>query len=341
MSLSVGIMRTRYLGDVILLVPLIREIQRFDPQASVTVVVNAGTGYPLEHFPGVRLLNLAGGSRLKRGGSTLALAAALSRSSFDLWIDLTVSDRSRFLTRLVRAPLKGAAGSADDRRKGDPWEIYRPLDLNNGPDHLLAMQGRLLGDMGIPVSGILEKAYFPDPVWTNRARSWIRERGLDQTPLLFLHPGGRHWFKRWPPDRFARLATLWTERTGGSVVVAGSGAERTLVDSVINGVADSRIFPLAGAPLGLLDGLIRWSRAFVGSDSGPLHMADAAHVPLVGLFGSTLPEVWGPTSSLHRQVLFHRLPCSPCRHTGCPEGEGNCLSRISVDEVFEKVEGFL
>jgi len=344
LALSVGIIRTRYLGDVILLVPLIREIQRFDRDARITVIVNEGTSYPLEKFPGVRVLTLSGGGRAKRWASTLDLAACLSRTSFDLLLDLTVSDRSRLLTRLVRAGRKGAAGASADRQIGDPWDPFVPVDMNLGPDHLIVMQGRLLNEMGIPVSGILEKAYFPDPVWVNQARSWIGERELAQTPLLLLHPGGRHWFKRWPPDRFARLSELWIDRTKGAVLIVGSGGERTLVDSVLNGIpfrSEKRAFALVGAPIGLLDGLIRWSRVFVGSDSGPLHMADSAHVPLVGLFGSTLPEVWGPTSSPRRSVLFHRLSCSPCHHTGCSLGEGNCLARIPVEEVWTEVERWL
>lgn len=344
MALSVGIIRTRYLGDVILLVPLIREIQRFDPEARVTVVVNEGTAYPLEHFPGVRVLTLSRGSRLSRWGSTLALGAELSRSSFDLLLDLTVSDRSRLLTRLARPGKSGAAGDKDDRRSGDPWDTYLPVDLNHGPEHVIVMHKRLLSMLGVSDSGILDKGYDPDPVWVDRAASWTTERGLSSTPLLFLHPGGRHWFKRWSPDRFARLGQCWIERTSGAAIVIGSGDESTLVDSVINGLSpadQNRVYSLTGAPVGLLDALVRTARVFVGSDSGPLHMADAAHVPVVGLFGSTLPEVWGPTSSPRRAVLSHRVSCSPCRHTGCAEGEGNCLARISVGEVWAQVDRWL
>ena len=338
--MKVLIIRTRYLGDTILLVPLIREIQQFDRNARITVILNEGTTYPLERFPGVEILSLARGSRLDRSGSFLSLMGHVRRLRPDLLLDLTVSDRSRWLTRISRAGKTGAAGEAADLVRG-PWEVRLPIDLNTGHDSVVAMHGALLRALGIPIAGITEKAYFPDPLWRERARGWIRERELDMVPLLFLHPGGRHWFKRWPPDRFARLADLWLKKREGAVVVAGTGAERTLVDSVLSGVSGGRIYPLIGASVGLLDGLIRRSTLFVGNDSGPLHMADAAHVPLVGLFGSTLPKVWGPISSPRREVVFHQKDCSPCHHTGCSLGSANCLASLSVEEVFSRMEALL
>jgi heptosyltransferase-3 len=338
--MKVLIIRTRYLGDTILLVPLIREIRQHDREARITVILNEGTTYPLERFPGVEILTLARGGALRRGASSLALLGEVRRLRPDLLLDLTVSDRSRWLTKLSRAGRTGAAGDPADLARG-PWEVRVPVDLNRGPASVVAMHGGLLSALGLPISGIMEKAYFPDPLWLERAGGWIRERGLDTVPTLFLHPGGRHWFKRWPPDRFARLASLWIKKRDGAVIVAGTGAERTLVDSVLSGVQSDRIHPLVAAPVGLLDGLIRRATVFVGNDSGPLHMADAAHIPLVGLFGSTLPAVWGPVCSPRREVAYRQKECSPCHHTGCTLGPDNCLASLSVEEVALHMERVL
>lgn len=341
MGLSVGLIRTRYLGDVVLLVPLIREIRAFDPESRITVVVNAGTAYPLERIPGVEVLPLATEGKLRRLVGTLSLAGTVRSRKLDLLLDLTLSDRSRLITRLSGAARTGAAGDPADRRSGDSWDTFFPVDLNNGPDHMILQFGRLLAETGIPVSGIRDKSFPPDPRWSDPADALLRKHFPDGNPVLFLHPGGRHWFKRWPPDRFARLADLWVAKRGGGVLVAGTKAERTLVESVLSGTAEEGIVPLIGAPVGLLDALVRRATVFVGADSGPLHIADAAHVPLVGLFGSTLPEVWGPAAGPRREVVRHPVPCSPCPHVGCTMGEENCLSRITVREVFDRVESVL
>lgn len=338
MALSLGIIRTRYLGDVILLVPLIREIQSFDPKARISVVLNAGTTYPLERLPGISLLTMATNGKVRRFFSTLALAREIRGLRLDLLLDLTVSDRSRLISRFSGAKRTGAAGSAGDLREADPWQTYLPVDLDFGPEPVAVQYGKLFSALGLPVTGSGDKAYPPDPRWSQEALDFWARNFPKKEPVLFLHPGGRHWFKRWPPDRFARLADLWSLRTGGGVIVAGSFPERTLVESVLSGVARAKVTPLIGAPIGLLDALIRRATVFVGADSGPLHIADAAHLPLVGLFGSTLPAVWGPTASPRREVVYHRLSCSPCAHTGCRLGEDNCLETILVEEVYDRVE---
>ena len=46
--MKVLIVRTRYLGDTILLVPLIREIRQHDREARITVILNEGTTFLLE-----------------------------------------------------------------------------------------------------------------------------------------------------------------------------------------------------------------------------------------------------------------------------------------------------
>ena len=341
MALSLGIIRTRYLGDVILLVPLIREIQSFDPEARISVVLNAGTTYPLERFPGISLMTMATSGRIRRFLSTLALAREVRSRKLDLLFDLTVSDRSRLISRFSGAKKTGGAGARGDRREGDPWQSYLSVDLDFGPESVGVQYGKLFSALGLPVTGSGDKAYPPDPRWTGEAEGFLARTFPKKGPVLFLHPGGRHWFKRWPPDRFARLADLWGSRTGGGVIVAGSSPERTLVESVLSGVARAKAIPLIGAPIGLLDAIIRRATVFVGSDSGPLHIADAAHVPLVGLFGSTLPAVWGPTASPRREVVYHALSCSPCAHSGCSRGSENCLDSILVEEVYDRVERVL
>ena len=50
---------------------------------------------------------------------------------------------------------------------------------------------------------------------------------------------------------------------------------------------------------------------FISNDSGPLHLAGALGVPLVGIYGPTDHRNWGPRS--HTGVVLRKaLPCSPC-----------------------------
>jgi ADP-heptose:LPS heptosyltransferase len=83
--------------------------------------------------------------------------------------------------------------------------------------------------------------------------------------------------------------------------------------------------------LGDLASVFAASRLFIGSDSGPLHVASLVGTPVVQLMGPTDPvenAPWSGTPS--RQV---RLPvlCSPCR-SGCPAA--TCMRSITPDAVL-------
>ncbi len=51
-----------------------------------------------------------------------------------------------------------------------------------------------------------------------------------------------------------------------------------------------------------LAAVLRRCRLFVGNDNGPMHMAAALGVPVVGLFGPSGPAEWGPWGKGHHIV---------------------------------------
>ena len=74
---------------------------------------------------------------------------------------------------------------------------------------------------------------------------------------------------------------------------------------------------------------------FFGVDSGPMHMAAAAGVPVVALFGPTDERKWGPWGPGH-VVVSKYLACHPCKPHKC--GDHQCMEQISTAEALEAVE---
>jgi len=80
--------------------------------------------------------------------------------------------------------------------------------------------------------------------------------------------------------------------------------------------------------------VISWSKAFLGHDSGPMHLAAAAGVPCIAIFSArNLPGEWFPYGHGH-QVLYHRTECFGCRLDICVEHAKKCIASISVVEAF-------
>ena len=83
---------------------------------------------------------------------------------------------------------------------------------------------------------------------------------------------------------------------------------------------------------------------YVGGDSGPLHVAATSNVPIVGLYGPTLPvrsAPWRPRDVPTRAVERLDLPCRPCDQRRCVTDDFRCLTGIGAKEVVAAVEQVL
>ncbi len=77
------------------------------------------------------------------------------------------------------------------------------------------------------------------------------------------------------------------------------------------------------------------------NDSGLLHLAEILDVPVISVFGPTVPELgFGPTHP-QSEIVQSDLWCRPCSKTGrlCHRTKNPqlCLKQVSVDDVFRSV----
>jgi len=92
--------------------------------------------------------------------------------------------------------------------------------------------------------------------------------------------------------------------------------------------------------------LLRRVALFVGNDSGIMHLAAAAGIPLVALFGPQSPARFGPWSERARYV-YKGFPCSPCRQKFFTECDPSsrmkppCVEAITVEEVIRECRTLL
>jgi ADP-heptose:LPS heptosyltransferase len=158
---------------------------------------------------------------------------------------------------------------------------------------------------------------------TTQMLKWVRENGVGShiakkdSPIV-IHPGSGAPRKCWPADRFVDLAEKL--RSSGRAVRFVLGevereqwpAERIDRLRAVADIAQPKTYAE-------LYDLIAPSRAFVGNDTGPTHLAAICGVPTVAIFGSD-PTRWqpiGPRVSVVR---------------------GEAIDAISCDEVFRALQ---
>jgi ADP-heptose:LPS heptosyltransferase len=119
-----------------------------------------------------------------------------------------------------------------------------------------------------------------------------------------IHPGAASAARRWPVERWARVARA--ERDAGrDVVVTGGVGELGLAGALAHAAGLPADAVLAGrTSLDELAMLVASAGRVVCGDTGIAHLATALGTPSVVIFGPTSPAEWGPPSHPRHRVLW-------------------------------------
>jgi len=166
----------------------------------------------------------------------------------------------------------------------------------------------------------------------NRENAENFKERIERKKYVVMHAGARRELRKWKEDNFARICKSLVEERGMHVVLAGGKED---IDT------NKRIQVLAGVnvhlmPEGnsLLDfaAVVEGAVLFIGNESGPMHIASCMGVPIIGLFGPGVKNVFYPFSK-KAIVLHHILECNPCDQIHCIYPENTCMDRIEVEDV--------
>jgi heptosyltransferase-2 len=201
----------------------------------------------------------------------------------------------------------------------------------------------LLEPLQLRTTDAIYPQLFPSPQDLIAVESLLREFTLrDSRPLIAIAPGTVWNTKRWFKERFAQLGKE-LDVAGYDVVLIGGDDDVNLCNEILEIAGSSRLFTAAGRLSLLQSGaLIKQCRVLVSNDSAPMHIAVAMKTPVVGIFGATVPSFgFAPYGELDVIVETKDLACRPCtKHGGskCPIKTFDCMTRITVDEVFQNVK---
>jgi ADP-heptose:LPS heptosyltransferase len=160
-----------------------------------------------------------------------------------------------------------------------------------------------------------------------------------QFPYVVINPhaGELSLERRWPRCKFDTLIrVLLDQEPTLSVALIGYGkAEADYAAAICR---HGRLVDLTGQlELGQTFKLLQNAALVVSNDSGPLHLALSANVPVVGLFGPTQAENYVPTDRPDVIAAMVPLYCSPCVHHWEPPpcgGDNQCMKRLTVEQVL-------
>ena len=337
------LVRLREIGDVVFTTPAVRALEKRFPEAHISYLVEPAAAPIVATNPHIDEVIIA-----PRGAglaSEVRLVRRLRSAQFDVAIDFHGGPRASLLTWLSGAPIR-----VGYEVKGRSWmytrRVGRPRELR--ARHSVLNQWDLLTPFGIdpPRSDLDAVEMRVDPAAATSIAQRITHSGIAAGDrLAVVHVSAGNPFRRWPIDSFVAVATgLAAGDSRCHVIVTSGPSERGAADRVITEsracLAPSerhRVLDFGELSLTELRAVLDDAAIYIGGDSGPLHVAATSRVPIVGLYGPTLPARSAPWRGEYpaEAVEVPGLPCRPCDQRQCEPGDFRCLTRITPEQVLE------
>lgn len=345
--MNILLIRLRLIGDVVFTTPIVRAVRQQYPSARLSYLVEAGSAPVLSANPHLSdVITIAHSRGWRRLRDDLQLGRRLRAQRFDLVIDLHGGPRSAWLTWASRAPRR-VGYDVPGRSWMYTQVVRRPRTYR--ARHAVENQWDLLraADPAFDRAPSPERDRVEMPVDPRVAAAMphtLAELGVPAgAHPIVLHVSAGNPFRRWPDASFAALAAdLVAAAATRWVLVTAGPSDRQAAHRIIAaararaGDAAGRIVNAESLSLAELRAVLDYASLFVGGDSGPMHIAATSDVPIVTIYGPTLPErsaPWRPRAMPSVAAEPGPLPCRPCDQRVCVPGDFRCLAQVSADSV--------
>ncbi|MFN3821492.1 MAG: glycosyltransferase family 9 protein [bacterium] len=330
------VVQTAFLGDVVLLTPLLKAIRSRFPKLQLWCLVRESLAEIVRGWVD-EIITIDKDKATSDDWE--ALIQTISRIGFTVSWSPHRSFRSGYLLYKANIPVRigfnrGGGSLFMTHKVNYPVGVYEGL-------RNLALLGEIpfSGDRIIPQLPISQEII-------EKVNHWKQKWGLNNTPYFVIAPGSVWETKKWGADKYRDLSRIAYHLRGWVTVVVGSSSERGLGEKIGSDGTEIRTVNSCGelSPLEV-GALMERAEVVVSGDTAAAHLATAVGVPQVIIYGSTAPR-WGFFPFVPKAVAVGKnLWCRPCTDHGrhrCPlHQKPYCLENITPQEVWEIIESLI
>jgi len=217
------------------------------------------------------------------------------------------------------------------------------VQVQVGRDWLESRKNELLAGAILGTSVTLPAPRLtPDKAFLTAAARRLRQHGFLKRKFWIVCAGEGSAYtrlKNWSLDKWAAVCSAAVRDHGLLLVFVGTPAEQesTAAIRAAMGELAAKTIDLTAAPDGLdmLIGLTAHAEAYLGKDTGPMHIAAALGKPIVAVFGGGHWPRFLPAPAAGK-VFTVQVPCSDCGWL-CPYKTSYCVKNIPTEEVLQAV----
>ena len=320
------------LGDVVHGLPVVNALKDRNPDCRITWVVEPMPAGLLLPHPSVDEVVVY---EKKKGIEGIQeLRRKLEGRQFDLTLNLNYYFKSIWPTLLSGAPHRVGF---DWRRSHDGVWFAANHHIQPGPRrHTQDIFLEFLTHLGIPEPRV-EWRIPITPDERHAQGEFFAE--LEGRPVVALVPASANAKKDWPPDRYAAVIDALEHDFGfRALLVGGPGERESRLALEISNLAEAAPIWGLGDSIRRLTWLLDGSSLVIAPDTGPVHIARALEVPVIGLYGHTNPWRVGPYR-VFQDLWVDRYtdPGESPDPTRADPKHGR-MEQISVNDVLDRVE---
>jgi heptosyltransferase I len=318
------------IGDVVHGLPLVNALKRAGAR-SITWIAEPAPSHIVRPHPAVDRVVVY---HKKHGvGGVLQLKRALKPIHSDVTLNLNVYFKSVWPTIFSRAPLR--VGFDQARSHEGVWLSANQHLPTNPRAHTQDMFLEFLDRLGVARPQPLRW----DIEFTTAERAAQEEffAPLRSQPVIALVPASANPKKDWPIDRYAPLIDAVVTRFQAHALIIGGPSEReaALTRSIVDACQHKPTVALADDVRRMM-WLVAGSDLVIAPDTGPVHIARACDVPVIGLYGHTNPWRVGPYRKYEDLWVDRYTDGSPDPANTTPKLDR--MDKIGVSDVLARVE---
>lgn len=342
--MKILVIRFSSIGDVLLTTPVVRCLKRQLRGCEVHVLTKQQNAALFNGNPYVdRVVVLpqspmdTASSAKTRGSGLSLLMTSLQAEHYDAVVDLHNNHRSRYVRRRLR---RSGCGNVMVYRKENFHKFLYILtkhDFMTGA-HVVDRYLAAVAPLGVVADGGgLDLFVSPADEGEN---SWHRDIALYGRPYVVIACGAQHATKRLPDEVLPLLANHLAEDPNPRTAVLVGGADDAIRIGSI--AMPANVVNLCGrTTLPQVARVIQGASAVITPDSAMLHFASALNVPVVAVWGSTVPSFGFSPYAVQHTNFQVPLSCRPCSRAGrdrCPLGHFKCMALQNWKAIADQTD---
>ena len=339
------IFRFSAMGDVALLLPVVLNAIKRNPDLKITIVTREKFRVFFEGHSNIDVFTADFDKKHKGFFGLFKLFQELNELSPNFIFDLHQNIRTqilKFFFFFTSAKVFGLDKGRNEKKKLIKNQEFIQLSHVTERYYTVFKEAKLVSENS-RIENLPE--FFKIPSATeNKIQNWLAK--FKSQRLIGIAPFAQHKGKIWPIEKYAALIQLISESfPRPQIMLFGGGKiEKEIVESL------KIRFPQIENLVGIFSlneelALIKKLDLMICGDSSNMHFATLSNIPVISIWGST--HIYAGFGALFQpenntiEIGKEELSCRPCSVYGnkpCVRKDYACLNWISPEMVFEKVK---